>query len=110
MKVGLGLIPALIAIAGCVLTAQAAVIAAGRRAARVRPTQALAQSASEPRMLGIVRFVAGAAAAVGALALAGLAGTSQDPDTASGVAGAGASAGSSRCRTCAPPRSASRPR
>jgi putative ABC transport system permease protein len=90
MKVELGLIPALIAVAGCVVTAQAAVIAAGRRAARVRPTEALQQSASEPRMLGVVRFTAGAVAAVGALVLASLCGASQDPDTASGVA-AGAS-------------------
>jgi putative ABC transport system permease protein len=90
MKVGLGLIPALIAVSGTVFTAQAAVLAAGRRAARVRPTQALAQSAAEPRLLGVMRLLGGVAAAAGAVALLTLSGTSTDADTTSGLA-AGAS-------------------
>jgi putative ABC transport system permease protein len=87
MKVGIGLIPVLIAVAGTVFTAQAAVLAAGRRASRVRPTQALAQSAAEPRLLGVVRFLGGAIAAAGAAVLLTISGTSTDPDTTSGLAG-----------------------
>src|SRR4051794_13786930 len=90
MTVGLGLIPVLVAVAGTVFTAQAAVLAAGRRAARVRPTQALAQSASEPRLLGVVRLLGGVIAAAGAAVLLTLSGTSTDADTTSGLA-AGAS-------------------
>jgi putative ABC transport system permease protein len=90
MKVGLGLIPMLVAVAGTVLTAQAAVLAAGRRAGRVRPTQALQQSASEPHLLGVMRLLGGVGAAVGAAVLLTLSGTSTDADTTSGLA-AGAS-------------------
>src|SRR5262249_3739729 len=45
-------LPAAAAIVGAVATALLAVLAAGRRAARVPPTLALTEAAAEPRLLG----------------------------------------------------------
>ena len=52
LVVSAGWLPITAAIGGGVLAALLAVLAAGRRAARVSPTRALAQAAVEPRLLG----------------------------------------------------------
>src|SRR3954465_11219090 len=62
-------IPAACAIAGGVAIALLAVLAAGRRAARVRPTLALSDAAVEPRLLGPGRLIGGLLALAGAVPL-----------------------------------------
>src|SRR3954471_20589763 len=62
-------IPAAGAIAAGVAIALLAVLAAGRRAARVRPTLALADAAVEPRLIGPGRLVGGLLALAGAVPL-----------------------------------------
>lgn len=52
-----GWIPTVAAIAVAIVAALAGALGAGRRAGRVRPTQALAESAIEARTMGPVRFV-----------------------------------------------------
>ena len=59
MEVTAGVIPVIAAVGGTVVTALVAVAAAGRRAARVRPTQALQESAAEPRLISPWRILAG---------------------------------------------------
>ena len=61
LQVHLGPIPAAVAIVATALVALGAVAAAGRRAARVHPSQALQESAAEPVSIGITRLVAGLA-------------------------------------------------
>jgi putative ABC transport system permease protein len=85
MQVTIGVIPVAAAIASSVLTALVAVAAAGRRAARVRPTLALQESASEPRLIGPVRILGGLAAIGGAVALL-LASTGSDSASAADLA------------------------
>jgi putative ABC transport system permease protein len=74
--------PAAAAIAGGVVVALLAVLAAGRRAARVRPTIALADAAVEPRLLGPGRFVGGLLVLAGAVPLFLVSTTSHVPETA----------------------------
>ena len=87
MQVTIGAVPAIAAVASTVLTALVAVAAAGRRAARVRPTLALQESAAEPRLIGPVRVVAGLLATAGAFALLAVAVTSDSTSAADLAAG-----------------------
>jgi putative ABC transport system permease protein len=75
-------IPAAAAIAGGVTIALLAVLAAGRRAARVRPTIALGDAAVEPRLLSPGRLVGGLLALAGAVPLFLVSTTARAPDTA----------------------------
>src|SRR5215208_5420534 len=75
-------IPAAAAIAGGVAVALLAVLAAGRRAARVRPTLALADAAVEPRLLGPGRLIGGLLALAGAVPLFAVSATTHIPETA----------------------------
>src|SRR3954466_14725609 len=75
-------IPAAGAIAGGVTIALLAVLAAGRRAARVRPTVALGDAAVEPRLLSPGRLVGGLLALAGAVPLFAVSTTARAPDTA----------------------------
>jgi putative ABC transport system permease protein len=59
----------LIAFASGVLIAELAVLAAARRAARIRPAEALLEAAIEPRGLGVARWLLGLAALGGAAAM-----------------------------------------
>ena len=59
LVVSAGWLPIAAAIAGGVLAALLAVLAAGRRAARVPPTHALTDAAVEPRLLGPGRLIGG---------------------------------------------------
>src|SRR5690349_7954635 len=75
-------IPAACAIAGGVAIALLAVLAAGRRAARVRPTLALSDAAVEPRLLGPGRLIGGLLALAGAVPLFAVSTTTRVPETA----------------------------
>ncbi len=71
------------AVVGCaVTTALLAVLAAGRRAARVPPTLALTDAAVEPRLLGPGRIIGGLVALAGAVPLISVATTTSTPATA----------------------------
>ncbi len=71
------------AVVGCaVTTALLAVLAAGRRAARVPPTLALTDAAVEPRLLGPGRIIGGLVALAGAVPLFTVATTTSTPETA----------------------------
>jgi putative ABC transport system permease protein len=78
--------PAAAAIAGGVAVALLAVLAAARRAARVRPTIALADAAVEPRLIGPGRLIGGLLALAGAVPLFAVATTSHMPQTAAATA------------------------
>jgi putative ABC transport system permease protein len=69
-------------VGGGVTAALLAVLAAGRRAARVPPTLALGDAAVEPRLLGPGRLIGGALALAGAVPLFAVATTTKTPDTA----------------------------
>ena len=86
MHVTLGAVPAIAAVASTVFTALIAVAAAGRRAARVRPTLALQESAAEPRLIGPVRLLAGLLAATAAFGLLATAAASGDSTSAADLA------------------------
>src|SRR3954467_5500539 len=75
-------IPGACAIAGGVAIALLAVLAAGRRAARVRPTLALSDAAVEPRLLGPGRLSGGLLALAGAVPLFLVSTTTHVPETA----------------------------
>jgi putative ABC transport system permease protein len=75
-------LPAAAAIGGAVATALLAVLAAGRRAARVPPTLALGDAAVEPRLLGPGRIVGGLLALAGAVPLFTVSTTTSMPQTA----------------------------
>jgi putative ABC transport system permease protein len=75
-------LPAAAAIGGGVATALLAVLAAGRRAARVPPTLALTDAAAEPRLLGPGRIIGGLVALAGAVPLFLVSTTTTDPQTA----------------------------
>src|SRR3954451_24092282 len=75
-------LPGAAAIVGGITIALLAVLAAGRRAARVRPTVALADAAVEPRLLGPGRFVGGLLALAGAVPLFLVSTTTRAADTA----------------------------
>src|SRR3954471_21542013 len=69
MVVTVGAIPVITAIGSSVLTALIAVAAAGRRAARVRPTVALQESGGTARLVGPLRVLGGLVVAAGAFGL-----------------------------------------
>ena len=75
-------LPAAAAIGGGVATALLAVLAAGRRAARVAPTLALADAAAEPRLIGPGRAIGAAVALAGAVPLFAVSTTTTSPSTA----------------------------
>src|SRR4051812_21193867 len=75
-------IPAACAVAAGVAIALLAVLAAGRRAARVRPTLALSDAAVEPRLLGPGRLIGGLLALAGAVPLFLVSTTTHVPETA----------------------------
>jgi putative ABC transport system permease protein len=75
-------IPAAAAVGGGLATALVAVLAAGRRAARVAPTVALSDAAVEPRLLGPLRLIGGALALAGAVPLFTVSTTTSTPQTA----------------------------
>src|SRR6185437_1073987 len=75
-------LPAAAAIVGGVTIALVAVLAAGRRAARVAPTLALADAAAEPRLLGPGRIIGGGLALAGAIPLLLVSTTTTSPQTA----------------------------
>ncbi|HEU4973988.1 MAG TPA: FtsX-like permease family protein [Baekduia sp.] len=71
------------AVMGCAFaTAVLAVLAAGRRAARVAPTLALTDTTVEPRLLGPGRIVGGLVALAGAAPLFAISTTTSTPETA----------------------------
>jgi putative ABC transport system permease protein len=74
--------PAAAAIGGGIAVALIAVLAAGRRAARVRPTVALTNATVEPSLLGPGRAVGGLLAIAGAVPLFLVSTTTSVPDTA----------------------------
>ena len=69
-------------VGGGVLAALLAVLGAGRRAARVPATRALAEAAVQPRLLGPVRVIGGLLALAGAVPLFAVSATTRAPDTA----------------------------
>src|SRR5215471_17681415 len=75
-------LPAAAAITGAVATALLAVLAAGRRAARVPPTLALTDAAAEPRLLGPGRIIGGLLALASAIPLFTISTTTTTPQTA----------------------------
>src|SRR5215471_6086977 len=75
-------LPAAAAITGAVATALFAVLAAGRRAARVPPTLALTDAAAEPRLLGPGRIIGGLIALASAIPLFTISTTTTTPETA----------------------------
>ncbi|MBV9446427.1 MAG: FtsX-like permease family protein [Streptosporangiaceae bacterium] len=75
-------LPAAAAIGGGVATALLAVLAAGRRAARVPPTLALTDATIEPRLLGPGRIIGGLIALAGAIPLFAVSTTTTAPQTA----------------------------
>jgi len=86
MEVTVGALPVIAAVGSSVLTALIAVAAAGRRAARVRPTLALQESAAEPRLIGPVRVLAGLLTAAAGAALLAAAVASGDSTSAADLA------------------------
>src|SRR5215211_2533951 len=82
LAVSAGWLPIAAAVGGGVLAALLAVLAAGRRAARVPPTHALTESAVEPRLLGPGRVIGGLLALAGAAPLFAVSATTSAPDTA----------------------------
>ena len=75
-------IPAAAAIVGAVVTTLLAVLAAGRRAARIPPTLALTEAAVEPRLIGPGRVIGGLLALAGAVPLFTVSTTTSTPETA----------------------------
>ncbi|MEA2124078.1 MAG: putative transport system permease protein, partial [Solirubrobacteraceae bacterium] len=75
-------LPITAAVGGGVAAALFAVLAAGRRAARVSPTLALSDAAVEPRLLGPGRVIGGLLALGGAVPLFLVSTTTSAPDTA----------------------------
>jgi putative ABC transport system permease protein len=75
-------LPAAAVIGGTLVTALLAVLVAGRRAARVRPTLALTDAAVEPRLLGPARVIGGLLALAAAVPLFTVSTTTRTPETA----------------------------
>ena len=86
MEVAVGAIPVIAAVASTVVTALIAVAAAGRKAARVRPTLALQESAAEPRLIGPVRLILGVLATAGAFGVLAVAAASGDATSTADLA------------------------
>ncbi|MGZ6636857.1 MAG: ABC transporter permease [Solirubrobacteraceae bacterium] len=82
LTVTAGSLPIAAAVGGGVIAALLAVLAAGRRAARVPPTHALTDAAVEPRLLGPGRMIGGLLALAGAAPLFAVSATTSAPDTA----------------------------
>src|SRR5205823_8324901 len=82
LTVSAGVLPTATAVAGGVIAALLAVLAAGRRAARVPPTRALGEAAVEPRLLGPGRVIGGILALAGAVPLFAVSTTTHAPETA----------------------------
>jgi putative ABC transport system permease protein len=82
LSVSAGWLPIGAAVGGGVVAALLAVLAAGRRAARVPPTHALAHAAVEPKLLGPGRVIGGLIALAGAAPLFAVSTTTGSPDTA----------------------------
>jgi putative ABC transport system permease protein len=82
LTVSAGWLPMTAAVGGGVIAALLAVLAAGRRAARVPPTHALTEAAVEPRLLGPGRVIGGLLSLAGAVPLLAVATTTSAPDTA----------------------------
>ncbi len=82
LTVSAGWLPITAAVAGGVTAALLAVLAAGRRAARVPPTHALTEASVEPRLLGPGRVAGGLLALAGAAPLFAVSATTGAPDTA----------------------------
>jgi putative ABC transport system permease protein len=82
LSVSAGWLPITAAVGGGVMAALLAVLAAGRRAARVPPTHALANAAVEPRLLGPGRVIGGLIALAGAAPLFAVSVSTGSPDTA----------------------------
>src|SRR6185437_8519566 len=87
LAVSSGWIPAAAAIVGAVATTLLAVLAAGRRAARVPPTLALSDAAIEPRLVGPGRIIGGLLALAGAVPLFAVSTTTSTPETAAATSG-----------------------
>src|SRR5215470_16681085 len=79
-------LPAAAVIGGALATALLAVLVAGRRAARVRPTLALTDAAAEPRLLGPARVIGGLVALAAAVPLFTVSTTTGTPETAAATA------------------------
>ena len=75
-------LPAAAAVLGGVTISLLAVLAAGRRAARVPPTLALTDASVEPRLLGPGRVVGGLIGLAGAVPLFAVSTTTSTPETA----------------------------
>src|SRR4051812_6815988 len=86
MQVTIGAVPVIVAIASSVLTALIAVAAAGRRAARVRPTVALQESGGTRRLIGPLRVLGGLAMAATGFGLLGIATADSDPSSSADMA------------------------
>jgi putative ABC transport system permease protein len=86
MVVAPGIVPVIAAVGGTMVTALIAVAAAGRRAARVRPTEALQESSAEPRLIAPIRIVGGLLAIAAALALMAVSASSDSPSTTADTA------------------------
>jgi putative ABC transport system permease protein len=80
--VSAGWLPIVATVGAGVAATLLAVLAAGRRAARVSPTRALGDAAVEPRLLGPGRAIGGLLAIAGAVPLFAVAATTSAPDTA----------------------------
>src|SRR4051812_12075400 len=81
-SVSAGWLPITAAVASCVTVALFAVLGAGRRAARVPATRALAEAAVEPRLLSRGRAIGGLLALAGALPLFAVSASTSSPSTA----------------------------
>src|SRR4051794_14073813 len=75
-------VPGACAVVGGVAIALLSVLAAARRAARVRPTVALGDAAVEPRLVGPGRLIGGLLALAGAVPLFAVSTTTRVPETA----------------------------
>jgi putative ABC transport system permease protein len=75
-------LPIAAAVGGGILAALLAVLAAGRRAAKVSPTLALSDAAVEPRLIGPGRVVGGLISLAGAAPLFAVSVSTSSPDTA----------------------------
>jgi putative ABC transport system permease protein len=82
LTVSAGWMPIAAAVGGGVLAALLAVLGAGRRAASVPPTHALAEAAVEPRLIGPGRLIGGGLSLAGAAPLFAVAAATGDPETA----------------------------
>jgi putative ABC transport system permease protein len=82
LAVSAGWLPITAAVAGGVIAALLAVMAASRRAAKVSPTLALSDAAVEPRLLGPGRLIGGLLSLAGAVPLLAVSTGTGSPETA----------------------------